>query len=70
MILLLTLFFYGWKFFILSAILLPVFSKINLKYWIEFIKLKGAWRFRKSLKHKNFNKAKEAFENIQKNLSL
>ncbi|MAJ05974.1 MAG: hypothetical protein CL827_03820 [Crocinitomicaceae bacterium] len=70
MILLLTLVFYGWKFFILSAILLPIFAKINLKYWIQFIKLKGTWRFRKSLKHKNFNKAKEAFENIQKNLSL
>ena len=69
-ILLLTLVIFGWKYTVIIAILLPVFAKFNFNYWIQIIKLRGAWRFRQVLKLENYIEAQKAYENIQKNLSF
>jgi len=70
LLLLIILMSMGWKFTLLSAVLLPVFAKINFNYWIQFIKIKGAWNYRKATKKKEFINAKIAFENIKKTLEF
>jgi hypothetical protein len=70
LLLLIILISMGWKFTLLSAVLLPVFAKINFNYWIQFIKIKGAWNYRKATRKKEFVNAKKSFENIKKTLEL
>ena len=55
----------GWIFAIVALVILPIIAIFNFRFWIFYIKLKGAWKFKSTFKHAQFKRHLEDFEMIK-----